>query len=68
MLSLFITLQTLVSSAKDRLSREESGATAVEYGLIVGLIALAVVAALTLLGPALTTLFTNATDAANDAA
>ncbi|RFU19039.1 Flp family type IVb pilin [Geodermatophilus marinus] len=51
------TLATLVSLAQDRLEREEKGATAVEYGLLVGLIAVAIVATLVLLGPELDRLF-----------
>ena len=38
--------------------RDEEGATAVEYGLIVGLIAVAIVAVLVLVGGNLSTLFT----------
>lgn len=34
-----------------RFSKDESGATAIEYGLIAALIALVLVGALTLLGP-----------------
>ncbi|MDP3491888.1 MAG: Flp family type IVb pilin [Hyphomonadaceae bacterium] len=34
-----------------RFARDETGATAIEYGLIAGLIALVLVAALTTLGP-----------------
>jgi pilus assembly protein Flp/PilA len=43
--------------------RDESGATAIEYGLLVGLIGLAIVAALRLLGPALVAIFEIATAA-----
>jgi pilus assembly protein Flp/PilA len=57
MLSLFVSLQSYFASAKDRLSREETGATAVEYGLIIGLIAVAIVAVLVVLGPQLAQLF-----------
>ena len=57
MLSLFVSLQSLLTSTKKRLAREETGATAVEYGLIVGLIAVAIVAVLVLLGPAIAGLF-----------
>lgn len=39
--------------------RDEEGATAIEYGLIAGLIGVALVAALTTLGGNLTTLFEN---------
>jgi pilus assembly protein Flp/PilA len=38
---------------------EEKGATAVEYGLMVALIAVAIITAVTLLGTNLTTLFNN---------
>jgi pilus assembly protein Flp/PilA len=58
MLSLFVSLQSYFATAKDRLSREETGATAVEYGLIIGLIAVAIVAVLVILGPQLAALFT----------
>lgn len=37
----------------------DSGATAVEYGLILALIAAAIVAALTVLGPQVAAVFTN---------
>jgi pilus assembly protein Flp/PilA len=39
--------------------RKDRGATAVEYGLLVGLIAVAIIAAVTLLGGKLDTLFDN---------
>ena len=39
--------------------KDESGATAIEYGLIAALVAVAIVGALTTLGGGLTTLFTN---------
>ena len=57
MLNPFATLVTLASFAKDRLEREEKGATAVEYGLMVGLIAVVIIAAVTLLGGKLNSLF-----------
>ena len=56
MLSLYATLQTLGLQAKTRLSREE-GATAVEYGIMVGLIAVVIIAAVTLVGTDLQALF-----------
>ncbi|SDP37618.1 pilus assembly protein Flp/PilA [Arthrobacter sp. ok909] len=49
MLSLIATLQTLGFAAKDRL-RDEKGATAVEYGIMVALIAVVIIAAVSLLG------------------
>ena len=39
---------------------DEEGASAIEYGLLVGLIALAIVAGATLLGTSINTMFTNA--------
>ena len=43
-----------------RFSREERGATAVEYALIVGLIAVAIIVAVTLLGSSIKVLFNQA--------
>lgn len=42
-----------------QLIRDESGATAIEYGLIAGLVAVAIIAALTLLGTSLDSLFSD---------
>ncbi|EYT53359.1 MULTISPECIES: Flp family type IVb pilin [Kocuria] len=61
MLPLLITIQNVFFDATDRLKKDEKGATAVEYGLIVGLIAVAIIAAITLLGGQLDTLFDNIT-------
>jgi pilus assembly protein Flp/PilA len=63
--TLFQSLFTLSVVAGDRVSgriaslKEEKGASAVEYALLVGLIAAAVVAAVALFGPKLNALFTN---------
>lgn len=46
-----------------RLVNNDSGATAIEYGLIAGLIAVVVVGALTLMGPQLTATFGEITTA-----
>lgn len=43
--------------------RRDRGATAVEYGLLVGLIAVVIIIAVTALGGQLTTLFTNIVEA-----
>jgi pilus assembly protein Flp/PilA len=56
MLSLIATLQTLGLNLKTRLT-EEKGATAVEYGIMVALIAVAVIIAVTLLGDNLAAMF-----------
>ncbi len=50
------TLATLYSFAEDRL-KQEKGATAVEYGLMVGLIAVVIITAVALLGTKLDGLF-----------
>jgi pilus assembly protein Flp/PilA len=42
-----------------RLLRDDSGATAIEYGLIAALIAVAAIAAMTSVGTSLTGIFTN---------
>ena len=54
-------------------AKDESGATAIEYGLIAALMAVAVIAAITILGPQLETAFdeigntlTTTTGAASD--
>ncbi len=64
MLALYTRISTELRS---RLSRDEEGATAVEYGLIVGVIAVALIAALAVLGPQIGTLFGNVTDSISPA-
>lgn len=54
MLALYTRISTELRS---RLSRDEEGATAVEYGLIVGLIAVVIIAAFTVLSGALSGVF-----------
>ncbi|MCB5292795.1 Flp family type IVb pilin [Arthrobacter sp. SO3] len=61
MLSLIATLQTLGFTAKNRLL-EEKGATAVEYGLMVALIAVAIIAIVTTLGTNLSSMFSGIAD------
>ncbi|WP_145238954.1 Flp family type IVb pilin [Prescottella equi] len=53
----FANLYLMGLDAKDRLTREDRGATAVEYGLMVGLIAVVIIAAVILLGNNLNGLF-----------
>jgi pilus assembly protein Flp/PilA len=60
MLSLIATLQTLGFNLKGRL-HEEKGATAVEYGIMVGLIAVVIIVAVATLGGQLNSMFTNVT-------
>ena len=55
-------MQRLTDLFRGRLS-DERGATAVEYGLLVGLIAVAIIATVTLLGDQLNALLTEITTA-----
>lgn len=48
--------------------RDEDGATAIEYGLIAALIAVAAMTAMTALGDSIGNTFTQASDAMNNAA
>ena len=45
-----------------QLLKDETGATAIEYGLIAALVSVAIIVALTALGGSLNTLFTNISD------
>ena len=56
MLSLIATLQTLGFNLKNRLAGEK-GATAVEYGIMVGLIAVVIIVAVSTLGGTLNGFF-----------
>ena len=55
MLAFLIAAQTFVADRFDK--KNDRGATAVEYGLMVALIAVVIIAAVTLLGGQLVTLF-----------
>ncbi len=46
-----------------KLAADASGATAIEYGLIAALVGVVLIGALTLLGPQLSNLFNNITNA-----
>jgi pilus assembly protein Flp/PilA len=52
---MFVSLQTFIAGRKAEI--EERGATAVEYALMVGLIAVAIIGAVSLLGNKLKTTF-----------
>ena len=62
MLSIIASLHTLGFTIKTRLQREENGATAVEYALMVGLIAVVLIGGLTAFGPELKGFFTGLGD------
>src|SRR3954465_12610069 len=53
----YAPLVSLIAVAPDPRERDEKGATAVEYGLMVGLIAVVIIAAVTVLGKQLNGLF-----------
>jgi pilus assembly protein Flp/PilA len=51
-----------------RFANDESGATAIEYGLIAGLIGVAIIAAITAAGGSITAMFTRVATELNAAA
>ena len=55
-------------STIDKLIYDDSGTTAIEYGLIAGLVAVAIIGALLALGESLDGLFTTVSDYIDDAA
>jgi pilus assembly protein Flp/PilA len=62
MLQLLVTLQSFVAG---RLDRDDKGATAVEYGLMVSLIAVAIITTVGLLGTQLNSMFDTVKTAIN---
>ncbi len=57
MLKMYVTLQSLFIAGVDRVKDGERGATATEYALLVGLIAVVLVGGVTLFGTALSGFF-----------
>jgi len=60
MLNLYVIMASFLT---DRVRRDDRGATAVEYGLMVTVIALVMVVGATLLGDAISGLFSDVADA-----
>jgi pilus assembly protein Flp/PilA len=58
-----VSMTAFIAGIKDRLSREEKGATMVEYGIMVAFIAIVVMAVVIVLGPAIAALFQQVVDA-----
>ena len=56
--SALVSLVAFIAGVKNRLTREEKGATMVEYGIMVAFIAVLVMAAVIILGPKIAGLFT----------
>ena len=61
MTGLMVSMLAFVSGIKNRLSDEEKGATAVEYGIMVALIAVVIIGAVTAFGTNLTHVFNDIT-------
>lgn len=61
MTSLMVSMMAYVAGVKNRLASEK-GATAVEYGLMVALIAVVIIAAVTLIGTNLDLIFDKVAD------
>ncbi|CAN7464027.1 Flp family type IVb pilin [Arthrobacter sp. LjRoot14] len=55
--SALVSMIAFVAGVKNRLTGEEKGATAVEYGLMVALIVIAAILGITAVGTSLQTLF-----------
>ncbi len=56
----------MVSKMLTQLIQDEDGATAIEYGLLIALIAIVLIGALTAIGSGLTDKFTTINDALDD--
>jgi pilus assembly protein Flp/PilA len=61
----FIMLQSIAAKLIGRFVRDQRGATMVEYGLLVALVAVAVIAAVTTLGGSINSFFQSADDGLN---
>jgi pilus assembly protein Flp/PilA len=58
MMKIYLAAKSKLSAAAARLARKEEGASLVEYGLLVALIACACILAITALGTSLSAMFT----------
>ena len=63
MSALMFTITSYIAGVKARLTSEEKGATMVEYGIMVALIAVVVMGSVLFLGPAIAALFDQVTAA-----
>lgn len=61
MTSLMVSMTAFIAGIKGRVSREEKGATMVEYGIMVALIAVVVIVAVGPLGLAIQAMFEDVT-------
>ncbi|NWL27852.1 Flp family type IVb pilin [Paenarthrobacter ureafaciens] len=58
-----LSVTSFIAGVKTRLTKEEKGATMVEYGIMIAFIALLVLGAVSLLGPQIANLFTQVDNA-----
>lgn len=63
--TVMINTLAFIAGVKNRFLGEEKGATAVEYGIMVALIAVVIIASVALFGTSLRTVFTNITTQLN---
>ncbi|WP_236593337.1 Flp family type IVb pilin [Paenarthrobacter ureafaciens] len=63
MSALMLSVTSFIAGVKTRLTKEEKGATMVEYGIMIAFIALLVLGAVSLLGPQIANLFTQVDNA-----
>ena len=68
MLKLYVAAMNKLASVKNFFAKKEEGASLVEYGLLVGLIAAVCIATIGLLGGDIKSLFTKVESAVNGAA
>ena len=65
-LKLYVMAHTGMLSLRDRVENNDRGATAVEYGLMVGLIAVAIIGAVSFLSKSVQTTFNKTGNAMNN--
>ena len=63
MLAIYATMQTMFHTITDRLNREEKGATAVEYGVMVALIVAVLIVIVGTLGETIRLMFVDVNNA-----
>jgi pilus assembly protein Flp/PilA len=62
MTSLMVSMTAYIAGVKARFNREEKGATMVEYGIMVALIAVIVMVVVAVLGPQIAAMFQSVSD------
>ena len=67
MYTYYLSVREWFAARVDAIKDHQRGASAVEYGLLIGLIAVAIIAVLVILGPQLAGLFNDVSDQRPDA-